>query len=302
MSRVATIPLQQTMAQAIQRAQQRLSVTQAQLSTGKKALDYSDLGTEAVRTISAHTLLARQDAESSVAKRVGTTLTLYDSHLSDLENGAVDLRNQILQAVGTGHAAGLQEAINSAFGQFRTALNADEGGTPLFGGGQTSAPPFAPATLAEVAGQSADVAFADDGIRATARVGEGTDMTYGIGASDVGRELYSAFQTLAQAGSIGETPTQAQLAQLSKAVGELDQGAATVRAVSADNGRRQAQLDAVTTRGDQRATLFKSVIAENEDADLGQVAIDLAQRKATLEASYTVFSQLAGLSLTNFLK
>ena len=135
-----------------------------------------------------------------------------------------------------------------------------------------------------------------------ARVGEGVDMTYGISASDVGSGLYSAFQTLARAGTIGETPSADQLAQLSKAVGQLDQGLATVRTANAGNGRRQAQLDAVTARGDQRNLLLKSVISDNEDADLGQVAIDLAQRKATLEASYTVFSQLAGLSLANFLK
>lgn len=302
MTRVATIPLQHSMADAIQRAQQRLSVTQSQLSTGKKALDFADLGTEAVRTLSAHTMLARQDAESSVAKRVGTTLSLYDAHLSGIESSAVDLRNQILAAVGTGHADGLQEAIGAAFDQFRTALNASDGGTPLFGGSQTGGPPFAASTLSDLAGQDPATAFADDGVNPSARVGEGVDMTYGISASDVGRDLYAAFQTLAQAGSIGEAPGADQLAQLSKAVGQLDQGLVTVRSANAGNGRRQAQLDAVTARGDQRHLLLKTVIADNEDADLGQVAIDLAQRKATLEASYTVFSQLAGLSLANFLK
>ena len=41
MTRVATIPLQRTMADAIQRAQQNLAKTQTSLSTGKKAQDYA---------------------------------------------------------------------------------------------------------------------------------------------------------------------------------------------------------------------------------------------------------------------
>ena len=59
MNRVATIPLQRTMADAIQRAQQKLATTQTTLATGKKAQDYASLGTEAVRTMSAHSMLAK---------------------------------------------------------------------------------------------------------------------------------------------------------------------------------------------------------------------------------------------------
>jgi flagellar hook-associated protein 3 FlgL len=302
MTRVATIPLQRTMSDAILRSQEKLAITQQRLSTGKKAADFADLGTETVRNLSAHSLLAKQDAQSAVSKRVGTTLSLYEGHIDSIETAAADLRQQILTAVGTGETSGLQEAINTAFSQYRSSLNSAEGGGPLFGGSQTNGRPFAPDTLAQVAATPADQAFNDDNIVASARIAEGVDVTYGISASAVGKDLYEAFRVLAQAGDIGPNATEAQMTALKDAIGKLDNGLTSVRAVNADNGRKQAQVESLTSRGESRALLLHGVIESNEDADLGQVAIDLAQQKATLEASYSVFSQLSSLSLVSFLR
>lgn len=302
MTRVATIPLQRTMSDAILRSQEKLAITQQRLSTGKKAADFADLGTETVRNLSAHSLLTRQDAQSTVSKRVGTTLSLYQGHLEGIDSAAADLRQQILTAVGTGEASGLQEAINTAFSQYRSSLNSSEGGAPLFAGSQTNGAPFKPDTLADVAATPADQAFADDNVLSTARVADGVDVTYGISASSVGKDLYAAFRTLAQAGDIGSKPTAAQMDALKDAVGKLDIGLGSLRTVNAENGRKQVQVETLTKRGEARSLLLEGVIESNEDADLGQVAIDLAQQKATLEASYSVFSQLSSLSLVSFLR
>jgi flagellar hook-associated protein 3 FlgL len=128
MARVATIPLQRTLSDAIQRSQEKLAITQAQLSTGKKATTFADLGTETVRNLSAHSMLARQEAQATVAKRVGTSLSLYQGSLEAIDTAASGLRVDLLDAIGTGRADGLQEAIQSAFDQYRTSLNLSEGG------------------------------------------------------------------------------------------------------------------------------------------------------------------------------
>ncbi|TGX54182.1 flagellin [Sphingomonas gei] len=302
MTRVATIPLQRSMAGAIQRSQEALAITQQRLASGKKAADFADLGTETVRNLSAHSLLARQDAQSTVSKRVGTTLSIYQGHLEGIDKAVGDLKNDILNAVGTGDAAGLQEAIETAFSQYRTSLNANEGGAPMFAGSQTDGTPFTPDTLAQVATTSAADAFKDDGVRSSARVADGVDVVYGITASAVGKDLYAAFKTLAQAGTIGSKPTSAQLDALKQAVGQLGTGIDSLRAVNADNGRKQNQVETLATRGEQRGLLLEGVIETNEDADLGQVALDLAQQKTMLQASYSVFAQLSDLSLVNYIR
>lgn len=302
MTRVATIPLQRTMSDAIQRAQEKLALTQTQLSTGKKASTFADLGTESVRNLSAHSLLARQEAQSTVSKRVGTTLSLYEANMEGIQSAASDLRTSLMNAVGTGDSAGLQEAIQTAFDQFRTSLNASEGGTPLFGGSQTDQAPFSVDTLAQAAATPGSAAFHNDTVRANARVADGVDVSYGIGASEIGASLYEAFRSLGAGGDIGAQPTAAQLDAIKKAVSQLDTGLGDLRAVNAENGRKQNQVDTLASRGEDRALVLKGVIQDNEDADLGQVAIDLSQQKSVLEASYSVFSQLSGLNLTNYLK
>ena len=302
MTRVATIPLQQTMAGAIQRAQQKLAVTQEQLSTGKKAKDFASLGTETVRNLSSRTLLARQEAHAAVTGRVSNTLALYDAHVSEIDNIASTLRQSILTAIGTQRAPGLQDEIESAFGRFRAALNAAEGGVPLFAGSMTDQKPFKPEKLADTIGLAPADAFANDDVRASARVSDDLDVEYGITASEVGTDLVAAFRTLAEAGNIGEMPTTAQLAALSTAVGQINTALTGVRGVNAENGRTQAQVETLATRAESRALLLKDIIERNEDADLGQVAIDLAQQKTTLEASYSVFSQLANLSLVSYIR
>lgn len=301
MNRVATIPLQRTMADAIQRAQQNLAKTQTALSTGKKAQDYASLGTEAVRTMSAHSMLARQDAQAVVSKHVTTTLAIYDAHVTGIDNAMIDLRTQLATAIGTEDAAGLQHAIEGAFEHFRNSLNAREGGVALFAGSRSDVTPFVPQTLADAAATPATDAFRNDDVQAAAYLAEGTKVTYGLTASDVGAEIYEAFRTLAAAGPIGERLTDAQKTALQDAVAQIDTGSVGLRSVNAENGRRQARMEVLGERAEQRALLLNDIISANEDADLGQVAVDLAQQKATLEASYSVFAQLTQLNLTRYL-
>lgn len=301
MNRVATIPLQRTMAGAIQRSQAQLAVTQAQLSTGKKATDLASLGTETVRNLSARTLVAKQEAHIAVSTRIGTTLAMYDTNISGIDTLGGDLRFVIMNTIGQGKSAGLQDSIEAAFQQFRSILNASDAGTPLFGGSQTSQP-FTPETLADTVGLDPADAFTNDDVRASARVGDNLDVKYGITASTVGTDMLTAFRSLAEMGPIGDTPTEAQLTALESVLGQLDTALGSVRSINADNGRRQAQVETLTTRAEERALLLTDIISRNEDADLGQVAMNLAQQKTTLQASYSVFGQLSELSLINYLR
>jgi flagellar hook-associated protein 3 FlgL len=302
MPRVATIPFQRTMSSAMQRAQQALTATQVQLATGKKATDYAGLGTAAVRNISSHTLLARQEAYAAASTVAGTTLVLNDAHMTAMDSGAMSLKQDLLTAIGTGKTAGLTDAINAAFSQFRAALNAAEGGAALFGGSQTDGPPFLVNTVADALTTPASAAFANDGVKASARLADGLNVEFGVTASEIGTGLYTAFQTLASAGPLGGTPTAAQIDILSQAAGQIDAGLSSLRGVNGENGRKQAQAEALGSRASDRANLLQGVISGYEDADLGQIATDLAQQKSVLQASYSVFSQLSGLSLVNFLK
>lgn len=301
MTRIATIPLQNSMAVAIQRAQEGLARTQQQIATGKKAQDYADLGSAAPRVLSARSMLARQQAQSSVGAQVGTTLSIYDASLTAIDDAVSGLRTQMMTAIGTGQTTGLQAGIESAFLQFRNSLNTTERGVSLFGGGQTQDVAYKANTLADLVGTPTADLFGNDGVKASAEVAEGMSVRYGVLASDAGSGLSEAFRTLAEAGTWGATPTAAQQTALNTALGQIDSGLARMRAVSADNGRKQAEVETLTTRAQDRAILWQDIVSRNEDADLAQVAVDLTRQQTMLEASYSIFSKLSKLSLTAYL-
>ena len=302
MNRVATIPIQRNLASAIQRSQQKLAETQLQLATTKKARDYAALGTETVRHLSAGSLVAKYEAHSTVATRLQTTLALYDANMGGIETAASELRLSMLEAIGTTSSAGLQDAIEQAFQSLRNGLNANEGGLPLFAGSRTEADPFKATTLADTLTMTPADAFSNDAIRPAARVAEGLDVKYGAGADEIGTEMFLAFKRLAQVAPIGTVPTPAQKTALEDALGFIDQGLNTLRGVNAENGRKQKQVETLGIRAEDRTILLKDLISRNEDADLAQVANDLAQQQTTLRASFSVFSQLATLSLTDYLR
>jgi flagellar hook-associated protein 3 FlgL len=294
--------MHRTLFSAIERSQNKLSETQLQLATGTRAQDYADLGTEAVRTLTARSLLARQEAHNTVAKRLGTTLTIQDANISSVESSTDSMRVEVLKAIGTGQSPGLQEAIDAAFQQVRAALNANEGGVPLFAGSQTGELPFKPQSLADLASMPAADAFTNDGVRAKARVAEGLDVEFGVLASDLGSKIMDGFRILAQAGPFGEKVTPDQTAALNDAMKQIEDGLTQVRSINAENGRKHAQIETLEGRAEDRTLLLNELISRNEDADLAQVASDLTQRRTVLEASYSVFSRLSDLNLMQFLR
>lgn len=301
MTRVATIPLQQTLSSAIQRSQQGLATSQLQLATEKKVNDYAGLGLDAVRTLSARSALAQQKTYQSNIGRVSTTLSLYQANLEQIDSTMSDLRTEIYSAIGTGNSPGLQEMIQDAFKALGNSLNAQEGGVPLFAGSRTSDTPFKLTSLDDTVGLDPAQAFGNDTVRQSVRAGDALDVEYSIGASDIASGLMPAFRALAEAGPFGETLTDDQKAAISGALDLLDTGISQVRSVNASNGRKQAQVETLSTRADDRVTLLKQVIGSVEDADLGQVAIDISQRQTILQASYSVFTQLNAMSLANYL-
>ncbi|QJU60486.1 flagellin [Sphingomonas sp. AP4-R1] len=294
--------MQTLMQSAMLRTQRSLADAQEQLSTTKKVQSYADLGTDSGRVLSARSMLAQYDAQSRVASRVDTTLSFYQSRLGQVDTTVSALRKTLLDVIGTGNASDLVGEASAAFDQFKAAMNAADGGKYLFAGGQTGAAPLVPQTLADTVGLDRDAAFTNDQTRLSARIAPGEDMSFGIVASDFGKNFVAAFRTLAEMGPVGERPTQAQIDAMTQAVSQMDAGLADLRVADAGNGRAQNRVDDMVKRADDRTLLLTSAVGDVEDADMGQVAIDISLRKTLLESSYSAFAQINGLSLANYLR
>jgi flagellar hook-associated protein 3 FlgL len=303
MTRVATMTMNNTVSSAIRLSQEKLAKAQMQLNTEKRVQSYGELGNDSGRLLSATSMLAQQDAQSKVAKRVTTTLGFYDTSLSAIDDSMNDLKKQLLDAIGTGDGGDVGQTIQNAFVDFRNSLNQTQAGVPIFGGAQTDGSPFKPMTLDDLAALSdpAD-AFGNDDVRVSARLGDNVDVSYGIGASDIGTGLVAAFKTLAGLGEFGDKLTSEQSAGITSAIAQIETGLKSLRSVNAQNGNRMNYVDTLSDRTQARTQLLTKVVGDTVDADMGQVALDIDTRTTILNASYSVFSKLNDLSLVNFLK
>lgn len=302
MARIATLAMQNTLASAMARSQESLAESQLALASGKKATDYAGLGADAVRTLSARSLLSQQESYQANTSRLSTTLALYDANLTDLDDSLTDFRTEIYTAIGAGNYPNLDTLIENAFAELKNTLNATESGVPLFAGSQTSKEPFTPDSLDDLIGLDPADAFANDSVIQSSRVGQGIDLDYGILASDVGTKLVQAFKTLAEGGPYDtDELTAEQIATLETALGELDTGMKDLRAANSTNGQNQNRIDTMSDRAEERTTLLTELVGKVEDADLAQVALDISNRQTVLEASYSVYAKLQDMSLVNYI-
>jgi len=302
MTRIATAAHQQIITGALLDIQEKLRGAQQQLASGRKAETFSGLGVDASRSIPARNLSLQWQAHQSAAKVTATTLKLYDAQLGEVDNLATDLQTAVTLALGSGQADGLQQLAEEAWGRFRGALNSTEGAVALFAGSRTDTLPVKALNLSDTAGKTLSDLFANDDVKMTTRVAPGTDVKYGITASEVGTDIMEAFRDLADMGPIGRQPTTAQLTALSSVAKKLESGISTVRNINSGNGLRQNLLQQNEDMAQARQALFDEAASNVEDADLGQVAINISNYRAALEASFSLMGRLQNLSLANFLR
>lgn len=302
MDRIGSFSFQTILVSAIQRNQANLSATQIQLATGKKAATYRDLGVDAMPSLGAHSMLAREEAYGEAGNRVSQAVDRYDSALTHLHASVTALYDSIGNAIALGEARGVDGAMEATFGAMKQTLNLNQSGEYLFAGGPNDTPPFVPDTLADLATLPvvAD-AFGNDSLRTQARVSEGMDLTYGLLADEVGTKLAESLRSLQATGPVEGTLTIAQQNDLEAIFSELRTALDQITDVQAANGRNGQQVAAYQERADVRMTQLESVVSKQEDVDLTEVVSRLLSQQVALEASYQAFSQIREMSLVNYL-
>jgi flagellar hook-associated protein 3 FlgL len=276
----------------------RATLLQTQISTGKKSQSPSDDPVLSQQVAD----FDRQDADAAVYK---TNLTLAGSQLQQADSTLSQISTQITRAISlaTQAANGTQSdssraiignELNSIVGALVGLANAsDVRGQPLFGTpsgtaavtvGTDGSYSFADTTVSEVpiaAGQS---------VQAT----ESAARVFKFGGTDT----LSVISNLAKSLTDGtSTP-----ASLGSALTQLQAGNDQVSAVQASVGARAARVDLqttlLTTANTDRAALRSQV----EDVDVTSAVADLQKTMTILSATQASFTKLSGLSLFDYLK
>ena len=133
--------------QAVNNMTKQLDTLTAELGSGQAAQTYSGLGSQAGLALSLNQQLAAITAYGNTATTVGTTLTVAQSVLSQLDG----CRNTVEQAIGQQGAFSLngngqtstQAAAVSQLGEILSLLNTQVGNNYIFSGSATTTPSVA---------------------------------------------------------------------------------------------------------------------------------------------------------------
>jgi flagellar hook-associated protein 3 FlgL len=307
MTRISTSTTYESALLNILNAQNRLGVSETQVSSGKVADDLKGYGVRADSLTAARSLKSRLDGYVESSRSLTSTLDVQDHALEQLASAALSARGAVAEALATGSAVGLMASLEGYLGQAIDALNTEYQGRHLFAGGQTDGEPLGALTLADLtAAPTIASLFGNDQLELTRRLDDKMSMKIGMLANELGEPLFTALEAVQAIHEGGSGPfdgslTAAQTAALTALVTTFDQAWAGLNEKVAENGGMQTRLEAVQTSLLDRQTALEGVLGEMVDVDMAAAVSRLQLAQTALQASANVFATLTGSSLLNVL-
>lgn len=296
---ISTSLFYDTAATRMSQMNQRASVLQTQIATGKKIQQASDDPNAASQIAE----LDRKDADAAV---YGTNLTMAGSLLDQASSVISQINTQLTRATELATQAGngtQTDASRQSIGvELKSIVDAIVGlanstnvrGQPLFGtpGGTQAVTANADGSYAYATTNVSEVPIADgQTVQATESATRLFKMANGKDTLSVLSNLASALQT---GGDVSDT--------VSSALTDLKAGIDQVANVQASVGARGARVDLqqqlLTTANTDRADLRQKL----ESVDTTQAIVELQQMMTALSATQASFSKLSNLSLFDYLK
>ena len=303
--RVGTAASAQLMLSQIQKAEVALNNTNQQVVTGKVASTYSGYGDKTAAMEAARSASAHADANVAAAQTASSRLDLQDTQLSQLSAIADQVRQTLTKASADQDATSLMNQMQGYFDQASEILNAKDANGYIFGGDNNQVPPVTVGSLSALAGLgSPAAAFGNGTLKTTVRVGDHQSVQVGVLASDVGTQLFSLFQQVAQfdAGNTFDTKTNAaQQTFLESTIQTATNVGEGINQQAAANGINYQMVQNTMTRLQATSNVYKGFVSNIQDVDMPTALSQLSQNQIALQASFQVTSTLNKMSLLDYL-
>ncbi|MFZ5609679.1 MAG: hypothetical protein ACOY99_08715 [Pseudomonadota bacterium] len=307
MTRVASFAQSQALLQGILNNQSRIFEAQKQVNTGKKTDEFRGIASQTSTLVGAKSLLARTQSYLNAGAEADRTISAYDVQLNFILENARNLRQTVLEAISNNEAVGFGGILGDAFNLITSALNTKVGGKFLFSGSRSDQPAVNTTTLSDlIALPTASDAFDNDQLKASTRVTDGFDLSYGVLAEDIGSGLFASIKRLAEfnagpGGPIDGALTAAQRTFLEGELQQLDGAIQTAQNQQVLNGLNAKKLGEVLDLQRGQTAFLEVFVADIEDVDIAEAITRLNNDRTALEASYRVVGSVSRLSLVQFL-
>jgi flagellin-like hook-associated protein FlgL len=288
------------------RLQRQLVEMEAQVSSGHKASDLQGYGASAARILNVQGLMAQTQAHADAAQQLGARFDAIETSLQSASDATESLRQALLNAVANDDGSYVSDQLQRTFDAARSAFNQTFEGESLFAGERVDAAPIKVDTLADLAAAANTGAIYDEGTRSkTIDLGNG-NFAVAEKASDVSTGLFDAMRTLKQmidgaGGSLPKPLTAAQKTQLQGLIDNLGDARNTIVVAQGRNGDLQNSVEAQATRLSNQSDTLAKTVSDVADADLAEVAARITAVQVQYQAVAQTYSQLAHLSLLDYL-
>lgn len=305
--------------------------TQIEISTGKRAQQFSGLDLESGRSIDLRADFNRIDSYTTSINLAQGRATVMDNAMDRITEVARDVFVTTNQFPLSGEPPMdvIRDEARKALDVVRQVLNTSTGGRFLFAGTDIANAPIDAAnaaafdttvqgeitaflggqsgavTLANVNGLT-DAALGHSGTLAAAgpvsvRIDDNLDADYTVRADDQG--FGDIMRGLALLANLEYDPArEADFFQIYTGASQLiDQGATRIDTAQAQLGLTRQIMDETQVKHEQSQGVIEGFIADVEDADIAQAATDLSNLQSQLEAIFSTTASLRDLSLVNFL-
>lgn len=303
--RIGTASSTQMMLSRIQKAEIAVDTANRQVSTGNVSDTYSGYGDKTAVMEIARSATEHADANIAAAQQAASRLDLQDTQLSQLSSIADQVRQTLTSGAANQDATALMNQMDGFFAQATEILNAKDSSGYIFGGDKNQTPPLTVSTLSDLAAlPSVASAFANGNIKTTMRIGDTQTIQVGVLASDIGTQLMSLFQQVAQfnAGTpFSAATTPAQQTFLESTIQTATNATEGINQVSAVNGISYQMTQNTMTRLQATSSVYKSFVSNIQNVDMPTALSQLNQDQIALQASFQVTSTLNKLSLLNYL-
>jgi flagellar hook-associated protein 3 FlgL len=283
-------------------AQNRLDVTQEQLSSGKKILQPSDDPYGASRAVDLNGELSGLSAYSSNISDGTAWATASDTALTSIQNQVQRVRELVVEAAnGTNSQSNLQ-SINAEITQLTASIkqsaNAQYNGQYLFAGSATQTAPYT--TASDVYQGNANAVNRQIGPGTTLQVNSDISSVLGSGQTANDGKLLNVLANISSDLTSGSTTALANLGTTD--LSGLDTNLSTLSQVQSANGATENRLTLAATRISSLQTSDTAALSDVQDADYASTLTTFSNEQAAFTAALKASANIVQSSLIDFLQ
>lgn len=307
MMRITTFGMSNQYMYDINSVQERMNLSEQQLTTGRKINQPSDDPVGTVLDMQIRTTTSNLDQWTQNATDAQTWFANSESALSDVQSNLQKARTLIVQANNTTVTPDDRTDLASNIDQIREGLeqiaNTKVGDQYIFGGTNTT---VAPLTVGTDALGNPTYTWNGNTNNRNYQLGISTQITVNTNGENV---FYNAptgapqglLATLSQASQDLKDPNVTN-ATLSSDLGNIDAQLKNVTAVMADLGAKQNRVTALQNQFSQMQTALKGQLSNVEDANMADVISKFSAQQTVYQAALDTAQKMLLPTLADYLK